>query len=115
MNPVALGTELEQMLAVYRERLEQRFGERLLLFRLFGSRARGDASEDSDADVALVVRDLGEAERDWVVNQAFEVWRERGFAGPSLEPLVWSERQHLDRLAAERGIVLDIEREGIGR
>jgi Nucleotidyltransferase domain len=115
MKSVDLGNELEQLLAAYRQRLERRFGQRLVLFRLFGSRARGDASEDSDADVAVVVRDLGEAERDWVVNQAFEVWRGHGFAGPPLEPLVWSERQHLDRLAAERRIVLDIEREGIGR
>jgi uncharacterized protein len=115
MFPMELGTELEQLLAAYRQRLERRFGERLLLFRLFGSQARGDASEDSDADVAVVVRDLSEAERDWVVNGAFEVWRERGYVGPPLEPLVWSERQHLDRLAAERRIVLDIEREGIGR
>jgi hypothetical protein len=113
MPSVELGAELEPLLVAYREELQQRFGERLLLLRLFGSRARGDASEDSDADVAVVVRSLSEAERDWAVRRATDVWQAHGFRGPMLAPLVWSEAQHQDRLAAERRIALDIAREGI--
>ncbi len=115
MPPVELGPELELLLAAYRRELEQRFGERLLSLRLFGSRARGDASEDSDADVAIVIRDLSEVECDWAVRRAFEVWQEHEFRGPVLAPVVWSESQHRDRLAAERRIALDIAREGVAR
>ncbi len=39
--------------------LDQLYGERIEHMVLFGSRARGDAREDSDYDVALFLRDLG--------------------------------------------------------
>ena len=38
-------------------RLKAKFGERYLKLILFGSRARGDHQPDSDADVAIVMRD----------------------------------------------------------
>jgi predicted nucleotidyltransferase len=114
MQSIDVEPDLDGLLQAYRRRLEQRFGERLLSFRLFGSRARGDSEEDSDADVAVVVRDLSEAERDWVIAQSFEAYREFS-SGPLLAPLVWSEQQYLDRLGAERRIALDIGREGISR
>jgi uncharacterized protein len=79
---------------------------------LFGSRARGDHDADSDVDVAVIVRDLTERERDDVIDLALEAWR-RSERGPRISPLVWSERQWQDRLAGERRIALDLEREGI--
>lgn len=39
-------------------RLKEKFGERYLKLILFGSRARGDHEPDSDADVAIVMRDM---------------------------------------------------------
>jgi predicted nucleotidyltransferase len=38
--------------------LDQLYGERIERVVLFGSRARGDAGEDSDYDVAVFLRDL---------------------------------------------------------
>jgi predicted nucleotidyltransferase len=38
--------------------LDDLFGERIERVVLFGSRARGDAGEDSDYDVAVFLRDL---------------------------------------------------------
>jgi predicted nucleotidyltransferase len=46
--------------------LREEYGQRLVAVVLFGSRARGDASADSDADVAVVL-----ADGDW------QAWRER--------------------------------------
>jgi predicted nucleotidyltransferase len=43
------------LMAMLRRRLRQRFGDRLKGLILFGSRARGDHSADSDADVAVVL------------------------------------------------------------
>jgi len=40
-------------MAAFRTRLEQRYGSGLRGLVLFGSRARGDHREDSDADVAV--------------------------------------------------------------
>ena len=43
------------LMAALHRRLRQRFGDRLRGLILFGSRARGDHSADSDADVAVVL------------------------------------------------------------
>jgi predicted nucleotidyltransferase len=40
--------------------LDEIYGERLERVVLFGSRARGDAREDSDYDVAVFLRDMGD-------------------------------------------------------
>jgi len=79
---------------------------------VFGSRARGDHEPESDVDVAVVVRDLTEAERDAVIEIALDAWRRSG-SGPQLAPLVWSEEQWLDRVSSKRRIAVDIEREGV--
>lgn len=42
--------------------VSERFGDRLRELALFGSRARGDAHEESDVDVLVVVDDLTPAE-----------------------------------------------------
>lgn len=110
-QPVA--PDLLRTLEHFRRLLEEHFGDRLLSLRLFGSQARGDADEDSDADVAVVIQALTEAERGQVVRWAFDAWLVMGQRGPLPAPLVWSEVELADRVAAERRIALDIEREGI--
>lgn len=49
--PPLVASALKQLRAA----LEQRFGSRLLRLRLFGSYARGEADEDSDVDVPIVL------------------------------------------------------------
>jgi len=44
----------------FRREVEQRFPDRVKWVVLFGSRARGDARQGSDYDVAVFVKDLGE-------------------------------------------------------
>ena len=104
---------LRATLAAYRRLLERELGDRVQELRLFGSRARGDAEPDSDADVAVVVRGLTEMERGQVIDLALEAWREAGRRGPLLSPVVWSSEEFADRLGAERRIALDVMREGI--
>jgi len=48
-----------QMLA-YKAELERELPGRIARIMLFGSRARGNAQPDSDFDVAVFVRDLGD-------------------------------------------------------
>lgn len=92
--------------------LEQRFNVRLRSLVLFGSRARGDAEPDADADVAVVVHGLSESERGEAVALAFEAWRRTGRTAPLISPLVWSEAEQSERRRAERRIALDIDAEG---
>lgn len=113
MGTPGLAPDLERTLQEYRRLLEIEFGPRLRSLRLFGSRARGDADEDSDADVAVVVDDLTEAERTRVVDLALEAWRHAGYRGPLISPLPWSEAEQQGQRAAERRIAIDVDREGI--
>jgi uncharacterized protein (UPF0332 family) len=64
MRAPIVPTELEESLRRYRELLASEFGARLRSMRLFGSRARGDADVDSDADVSVVIDGLTEEEQD---------------------------------------------------
>lgn len=47
-------------LAAFRDRLAHKYGNRLRALVLFGSRARGDHREDSDADVAVFLGQIAD-------------------------------------------------------
>jgi len=105
------------LVAAYRRLLDARFGARLVDMRVFGSYARGDAGEESDLDVAVVITALTEAERTTAIDLALEAFRAVGSVeraqAPLLSPLVWSVDELADRVRAERRIALDILSEGI--
>jgi predicted nucleotidyltransferase len=66
---VAFGVD-DPILTRLRRALDELYGERIERVVLFGSRARGDATEDSDYDVAVFLRDLGDRwqELDWLAD-----------------------------------------------
>jgi uncharacterized protein len=91
-----------------RRRLEQ--GVKIEDFRVFGSRARGEATPDSDLDVYLVVTELPPDLRRWIDEIAWEVGFDRDRV---ISTLVTT------RLGLEQGpfgaqpVVQAIEREGV--
>ena len=58
--------------------LREKLGDELLSIRLFGSRARGDFSEDSDIDLFVLVREKTPALRDILAETATEYDIEHG-------------------------------------
>jgi uncharacterized protein len=54
----------DPILRRFRAALDELYGERLERVVLFGSRARGEAGEDSDYDVAVFLNDLKEGDLD---------------------------------------------------
>jgi len=77
---------------------------------LYGSRARGDYNEESDTDIAIIIRGLSRELKDRILSRVAEIEFEYL---RSLSTLVISEEDfHLLR-NRERRIALDIEREGI--
>jgi nucleotidyltransferase-like protein len=112
MRP-AIPATLADSLKEYRRLLEAEFGTRLRSIRLFGSYARGDADEDSDADISVVVDGMTDTERACIIDLAFVAWRSAGGRGPMISPLPWSAAALEARRAEERRIVMDIDREGI--
>lgn len=108
--PRRLPPSLELALSEYAERLRRLFGERLLELRLFGSYARGEAHEDSDVDVLVLVDGLTDLEIGVVAGEAAPVIQRTGFA---LAPLpMSSERLALLRLQG-RALADALDREGI--
>ncbi|HEY1244068.1 MAG TPA: nucleotidyltransferase domain-containing protein [Hyphomicrobiaceae bacterium] len=61
----SLMTAPDPVLNKFRAAVAKHFGDRLERIVLFGSRARGDARADSDYDVAIFVRDLGNPWREF--------------------------------------------------
>ena len=60
--------DVEPILQELKQRLQELYGERLKGLYLFGSHARGEASADSDIDVAVILDDfksVGEEIRRW--------------------------------------------------
>ena len=93
-----------------KQRLAAMCGPRLVKLCLFGSRARGDHSLDSDIDVAAVIRGLDRREKMAVLDAVAEIELERA---TSMSVLVLSEASFAELLARERHLALDIESEGI--
>jgi predicted nucleotidyltransferase len=78
--------------------------------RLFGSRARGEGTADSDLDVALVVTAEGRRRRREVQDLAFDIGLRHSVA---LAPLVVDEAVLAEMRQRELRFALDLEREGI--
>jgi len=90
--------------------VRQRFGARVSALALFGSRARGAGTEDSDLDVLVVVDGLTGAEAREIAARAGDVLTRHDVL---LSPLALS-RERYERLRAhERRLAREIERDGI--
>jgi len=93
-------------------RVRTRFGERVREVRLFGSHARGDAHEESDVDVLIVVENLSERERRDVFDMAYAI----DSSAPEwlgISPLPYAASQAAELRSRERRLLLDIDREGV--
>lgn len=85
-------------------------GDQLVNMILFGSMARGDYHDESDIDVAIIVRGLTRTLKGQILDKIAELELEH------LRPMsviVFSEEDFNRLKARERRIALDIEREGI--
>ena len=95
-----------------RDRLQERFGDRLAKLALFGSKARGEADDESDLDVLIVVRGYGRPSHDStaVHSMAFDIDMRRGVF---MQTVDYSEMEYQHRLDVETPLVTNIEREGV--
>jgi uncharacterized protein len=99
-----------QTLRELRISLENLLGDRLLRMVLFGSMARGDYANESDTDIAILVRGLNRELKDRILERVAEV--ELKYFMP-VSVLVLSEDDFNRLKSRERRIALDIEREGV--
>jgi predicted nucleotidyltransferase len=101
---------MEQILVDLKKGIQEIAGDRLIKMVLYGSRARGDYSKDSDTDIAIVVRGLSREMKHRMLGRVAEIEFEYL---RSLSTLILSEEDFLLLKNRERRIAADIEREGI--
>lgn len=102
--------ETNESLKELRRRLENLLGRDAFKMVLFGSRARGDYDDDSDVDVAILVRGLTREMKRRILDEVAEFELENLLP---ISALVLSEKDFGHLKARERRIAMDIEREGI--
>lgn len=87
-----------------------RFGPRLAHLTLFGSQARGEATEDSDVDVLVVIDNLSSVDGRAIDAMVGDILTRRDVL---LSPLLLSTARFDELHARERRLVAEIDREGI--
>ena len=113
---VGLPTIVETTLHAFLAGVRERFGPRVAEIRLFGSYARGDATEDSDVDCLILLDRVDENDDRAITSLAADLtWQIAGVVvldegcfilGPSVAEFeAWK--------ALDRRTALEIEREGI--
>lgn len=102
----ATSAAVEEFSALVRARL----GARARRLMLFGSQARGEATEDSDVDILVVVRDLTSADAREVDTIVADILTRRDVL---LSPLVLSDAHVDDLRVRERRLIAEIDRDGI--
>jgi uncharacterized protein len=101
---------LKRPLTAYAERLRRVFGDRLRDVRLFGSYARGEADEDSDVDVLVLVDGLTDLEIGTAAGEAAPVILDYKLP---IAPLPMSTERFEELRRRERLLARDIDAEGI--
>jgi predicted nucleotidyltransferase len=99
-----------QALAEYASQLRRRYGEAVVELCLFGSFARGEADEDSDVDVAVVLDQVDWRTRCAVIDLATDIGLPLDLR---ISPTVFDRATWETWRREERPLVMDIEREGV--
>jgi hypothetical protein len=111
--PPSISGPVSRALERYKRSLQQAFGHRLSELVLYGSQARGEAHEESDVDVLVLVDDLTENERRMAIDLAYDANAAERDNWAGISPLVHSTALANDLRQRERLIMRDIARDGI--
>lgn len=97
----------DPVLTRFRTALDRVYGDRVERVVLFGSRARGDARPDSDYDVAVFLKDLGDrwSEADRIADIATDILDE---TGALIHAMPYRAGTYLDRTP----LMHEVRREG---
>ena len=104
-----LATTDAQASEEFARRVRDALGEGVRVWA-FGSRARGDATWESDLDVCIVVPELRDNDRRTIRHLAWEVGFEDGLV---LNTVVFDKRDFEEGVASESSIVRRIREEGV--
>lgn len=97
-------------MAAFKARLGQALGSDVASLTLFGSRARGEGTEDSDIDILVLLRRELPAGRRTVFGLAADIFLEFEI---NISPLTMTRAHFEDMKQRERLLALTIDKEGI--
>jgi predicted nucleotidyltransferase len=103
----------ERALGAFLERLKNLEGENLLRVVLFGSVARGDAQEDSDVDVFVLVEKGTRDELDRIVDIATDTNMDEGEYKIYLAPFIRNKEDYVESKRIKIPLYRAIDEEGI--
>jgi predicted nucleotidyltransferase len=106
-----LPTLVDATLHAFVAGVRERFGTRVVAMRLFGSYARGDATEDSDVDCLVLLDPMDQDADRAITDLAADLTWQMG--GVVVSPMTMSVAEFDAWKALERRTPLEIEREGI--
>jgi predicted nucleotidyltransferase len=102
---------VERTLRAFVQRVRERFGERVVAIRLFGSYARGEAHADSDVDCLVLLDHVGPEDDRAITDMAADLtWQ---LDGVVISPMVMSAAEFEAWKGRERRTPLEIDRDGI--
>ena len=109
-NHHRLPPNVEGAVADFARELRRRFGDDVLVVSVFGSYVRGEANEDSDVDIFVVLENLDWNRRAEVIDLATDIGMPRDLL---LSPTTFDRATWDLWRSHERALVLDVEREGV--
>lgn len=110
MATVRLSPGEKEALFTFIRKLKEQFGKEVVKIILFGSRARGEGHVESDLDVAVLLEEENSRIRKEIYDLASDIFLEHDI---NISPFVMSKEKFEWLKAIERGIALEIEKEGI--
>jgi len=105
--------ETERALGAFKVRLKKRYGVRLKAVYLFGSRARGDFTAESDADVAVFLDQVSDPLQEQldIIDDSYPILLSTGI---NIQPWVFEEESLLDpEHHRATHLVKTVQREGV--
>lgn len=100
----------KEALMLFKEQLNEELPEQVKSIRLFGSKARGDATEESDVDVLVVVKQHEKESWDKVIQLASGIITETGVV---ISPKVFSEERIHERRRRRNVFMQMVDKESI--
>ena len=99
----------KKALVRFKTRVQQVFGDQVVGFRLFGSRAREEGDENSDLDILVLLKEAPTSSRGQIFEIAADIFLE---CETHISPLVMSQAHFEEMKRRERLLPLEIERDG---
>ena len=107
---ISLTQTEDEGLTRFKSALQNLLGDNLVSLRLFGSRARGEGTEDSDLDVLVIVKEKDRALCRRIVEESLEVDLTYG---TNLAPTILTADEYRQNEKYGTPFYRNVEREGV--